>query len=343
MNQSYVVKRSVYDGVNFSYLVMVALIYITQPSDVELKNISYYGLMTLALFALGVVVSFFLNKFKIKTTGESLFEPPYKKVAEEAKGVLQTFAGWQLIITLLVTIVVGGLVTEFSILNLLDEGGIQGARRLFSELLQPNMEILPRAVLEMVTTIFSAFMATIIAVPMAFVLSFLSAKNIMKHPALVVVYGFLKVILNIVRSIEAIIWAIIFSVWVGIGPFAGMLALMIHSVASLAKQYAEMIETIDEGPIEGVQSTGAGFLQTIWFGMVPQLVLPFISFTIFRWDINIRMATIVGLVGGGGIGKLLNLYLQQSRWLEVGCIVLVITVVVWAMDQASAYIREALK
>jgi phosphonate transport system permease protein len=154
---------------------------------------------------------------------------------------------------------------------------------------------------------------------------------------------FIRTLLNVTRSIEALVWAIIFSVWVGIGPFAGMLALMIHSIASLTKQYSEAVETVSEGPIEGVQSCGASKLQTIWFAIVPQVVLPYISFTVYRWDINVRMATIIGLVGGGGIGTMLIKYQGQAMWPEVGTIIVVIAVVVWILDQGSAYIREALK
>jgi len=165
----------------------------------------------------------------------------------------------------------------------------------------------------------------------------------MKHPAAYAFYIFLRTVLNIMRSIEALVWAIIFSVWVGIGPFAGMLALMIHSIASLTKQYSEMVETVYEGPIEGVQSCGANKLQTIWFAIVPQVMLPYISFTVYRWDINVRMATIIGLVGGGGIGTMLIKYQGQAMWPEVGTIIVVIAAVVWLMDLASAYIREALK
>jgi phosphonate transport system permease protein len=158
-----------------------------------------------------------------------------------------------------------------------------------------------------------------------------------------IIYTTLRVVMNIARSIEPLIWAIIFSVWVGIGPFAGMLALMIHTIASLTKQYSEQIECVEEGPIEGVQSTGANGLQVIWFAIVPQIVLPFISFTIFRWDINVRMATIIGLVGGGGIGTMLMNYQGQALWHEVGTLAILIIIVVWAMDAASAYLREALK
>ena len=216
--------------------------------------------------------------------------------------------------------------------------------RLFAELMRPDWSILPRAILKIIESVFIAFMATAIAVPVAFVLSFLCSRNIMARSNRgLALYTGLRIVFNIVRSVEPILWAIIFSIWVGFGPFAGMLALMLHSVASLAKQYAEQIECVEEGPIEGIQSTGANYLQTIWFAIVPQVVLPFISFTIFRWDINVRMATIIGFVGGGGIGTMLLEYQGQARWPQVGCIIFVIAFVVWVMDTFSAYVREAVK
>jgi phosphonate transport system permease protein len=104
-----------------------------------------------------------------------------------------------------------------------------------------------------------------------------------------------------------------------------------------------MIEAVDDGPIEGIMATGANPIQVIWFAIVPQVVLPYISFTIYRWDINVRMATVIGLVGGGGIGTLLIQYQGQAMWSEVGCLAMLIVIVVWSMDTSSAYIREALK
>jgi phosphonate transport system permease protein len=208
----------------------------------------------------------------------------------------------------------------------------------------PKWSLFPQAVLAIVQTIFTAFIATAAAIPVAFVLSFFAAKNVMgRSPLGAFIYFTLRTLLNITRSIEPVSWAIIFSVWVGVGPFAGMLALFLHSVASLTKQYSEQIECVSEGPIEGIQSTGASYLQVIWFAIVPQVVLPFVSFTVYRWDINVRMATIVGLTGGGGIGTLLFQYQNQANWHAVGMIVIVIAVVVWLMDSASAYLREALK
>jgi len=341
--QSKIFRRSILDGVSFTLFVFVVLSVILRPTDEDLLNLSSLSYIFFGAMLAGAVLSHVLNNAGYKTFGENLFEPAYVKARAEARPWYNTFWGWHLFATILVLFIVGIFKTKFSMYELLDEDGFEGAKRLFKGIFSPNWDVLPTAVLNIVETVFMAFMATFLAIPFAFILSFTAAKNIMKHPAAYAFYMFIRTILNVTRSIEALVWAIIFSVWVGIGPFAGMLALMIHSVASLTKQYSEMVETVYEGPIEGVQSCGASKLQTIWFAIVPQVILPYISFTVYRWDINVRMATIIGLVGGGGIGTMLIKYQGQAMWAEVGTIIVVIAAVVWIMDQASAYIREALK
>ncbi|MCX7978086.1 MAG: phosphonate ABC transporter, permease protein PhnE [Bdellovibrionaceae bacterium] len=340
---NYAVRRTVFDAFTFCFLALVCLVVILQPTDEQVMNLSVTSWVFFGCLAGGAGLSALLSGFGVRTWGEIIFEPPHRKAARVDTGWYRTFHGWHMVITLLVTLVVAFVKTRFSLYELLNEDGFAGAVRLFKGIFNPNFDVLPRAILNIVETIFMAFLATALAIPVAFVLSFLAAKNIMQHPVAFGVYLFLRTALNVIRSIEALIWAIIFSVWVGIGPFAGMLALMIHSIASLAKQYSEMVEAVSEGPIEGVMSTGANKLQTIWFAIVPQVILPYISFTVYRWDINVRMATVIGLVGGGGIGTMLIQYQGQAMWPEVGCIILVIAVVVWLMDQASAYLREALK
>lgn len=339
----HIARRFFFDGIIVAYLACVALVAALRPEQETMLKLGTNALIFGALFFGGVVLSAVLNRLELKTLGELVFEPAYRKATAEHKSWYKTVWAWELILFLGVTLVVASVVTKASLLELLDADGFQGAMRLFGGLLSPNWDLLPRAVLAIIETIFMAFLATAFAIPIAFVLCFLCAKNVMKGNAGFTIYLLMRTLFNVMRSIEALIWAIIFSVWVGIGPFAGMLALMIHSIASLAKQYSEIVETVSDGPIEGIQSTGATKLQTIWFAIVPQVVLPFISFTVYRWDINIRMATIIGLVGGGGIGTLLILYSGQAMWPEVGTIILVIAFVVWFMDQASAYIREALK
>lgn len=293
----------------------------------------------LIFISIGLLTTYVFNFLSINTLGTFLFDK-YKVYPE---GLRKTFWKYTLNLSLIGTLLASLILTEASFIELVDKDGFRGAVRLFSGIFNPNFEILPKAIMAIIETIFIAFLATFIAVPFAFLLSFLGAKNIMTGSLAFSVYLFLRTFLNIVRSVEPLIWAIIFSVWVGIGPFAGMLALMIHSVASLTKQYSEIVECISDGPVEGIRATGAGTLQTVLFGVVPQIVLPYISFTIYRWDINVRMATVIGLVGGGGIGTMLIQYQGQAMWKEVGCIVVVIAVVVWVLDTASAYIREAIK
>lgn len=155
-----------------------------------------------------------------------------------------------------------------------------------------------------------------------------------------VLYNITRNILNALRSIEPLIMGLIFVIWVGIGPFAGVLALTLHSIASLGKLYSEQIESIDEGPIEALKATGASHLQTIIYAVVPQIIPPYIAFTMYRWDINVRMSTIIGFVGGGGIGLLLNQQINLLRYRDAGVAVLAIAIVVSLLDYASASIRE---
>ncbi len=153
-------------------------------------------------------------------------------------------------------------------------------------------------------------------------------------------YTSTRTILNALRAIEPLIMGIVFVIWVGIGPFAGVLALTLHSIASLGKLYSEQIENIDEGPIEALLATGANRVQTIIYAVVPQIVPPYIAFTLYRWDINVRMSTIIGFVGGGGIGFLLQQQINLLRYREAGVAVLAIAIVVSILDYASASIRE---
>ncbi|MDR7522198.1 MAG: phosphonate ABC transporter, permease protein PhnE [Armatimonadota bacterium] len=195
--------------------------------------------------------------------------------------------------------------------------------------------------LRMIETVFLALMGTTMAVLVAVPLSFLGAKNLMARNLIgTAIYYVIRTVFNIARSIEPLILATVFAVWVGIGPFAGVLALGIHSIASLGKLYSEQIESIDPGPIEAITATGASMLQVVRYAVVPQIVPPFIAFTIYRWDINVRMSTVIGFVGGGGIGFLLMQYINLLQWKQAATAVWAITVVVAAMDYFSAVVRE---
>ena len=184
-----------------------------------------------------------------------------------------------------------------------------------------------------------SFRAFLLGVGLGGIMGGLAGVNA-SFPFGMVVYNTTRTILNTLRSIEPLIMGIVFVIWVGIGPFAGMLALALHSVASLGKLYSEQVENIDEGPIEAVLATGANRLQMIIYAVVPQIVPPYIAFTMYRWDINVRMSTIIGFVGGGGIGFLLSQQINQLRYQQAGVAVLAIAIVVTVLDYTSAYIRE---
>jgi phosphonate ABC transporter permease subunit PhnE len=154
------------------------------------------------------------------------------------------------------------------------------------------------------------------------------------------IYTLTRGTLNILRSIEPIILGIIFVVWVGIGPFAGILALTLHSIADLGKLFSEQVENIDEGPLEAVTATGANRLQTIAFAVIPQIVPHYIAFIFYRWDINVRMSTIIGFVGGGGIGLVLQRSANLTQYRQASVMVIAIAVTVTSLDYISSQIRS---
>ena len=194
---------------------------------------------------------------------------------------------------------------------------------------------------KIVETIFLALMATALAVVVAMPLSFLGARNLMiGRPSGTVIYYTVRTFFNILRSVEPLVLAILFAVWVGIGPFAGVLALGFHSIAALGKLYSEQIEAIDPGPVEAVTATGATPFQVVLFAVVPQVFPQFLAFTFYRWDINVRMSTIIGFVGGGGIGFLLQQWINLLKYNEAGTALLLIIIVVITLDTLSAKVRE---
>ncbi len=290
--------------------------------------------------ALGAIISLplFFTKCSIGRAIKGLYQ-----FDDNRPIIREPFSYFGLFIIVL-TFIAGILISQVSVREFLSESGLSGARRIFTSLFQPNLAILDQAIFAAVETIYMAFIATAVALPFAFLIGFFAARNLMSASRpLMFTYTIVRFFLNLTRSIEPLVWAIIFSVWVGIGPFSGMLALMIHSISSLAKLYSEQIENISDGPIEAITATGAHPIQVIWFGVVPQIILPYLSFTIYRWDINVRMATVIGLVGGGGIGTMLMQYQGLAKWNEVGLLVIVIATVVWVMDYGSSKIRAAIK
>jgi phosphonate ABC transporter permease subunit PhnE len=159
-------------------------------------------------------------------------------------------------------------------------------------------------------------------------------------PIGMVIYSITRTFLNALRSVEALVMAIVFVIAVGIGPFAGVMALGLHTIVSLAKLYSEQVESILSGPLEAIEATGANRLQTIIYAVIPQIIPPYISYTMYRWDINVRMSTIIGFVGGGGIGFLLQQNINLLNYRAASAQMLAIAVVVASMDYISSVLRE---
>ncbi len=329
-----------FDSFGFAFIFLVLALGFVGRIDDELAQLAINFNIFSVFFMTGAIVCRFLYSRKVLTLGLVIFDDDF--LVERI--TIRNFWKYQALLLFLLTLILSIIATKISLIQILEKDSFNHAMNLFSQMARPDWQILPKAIVKLIETIFIAFMATVLAFPFAFTLSFLSAKNLMGENKLsLIIYFLLRLTFNIVRSVEPVLWAIVFSIWVGFGPYAGMLALFVHSLASLTKQFSEMIEGVDDGPIEAIASTGAKRLQIIWFAIVPQLILPFISFTIYRWDINVRMATIIGFVGGGGIGATLLEAQGQAHWSQVGSIIIVVAFVVWLMDTFSTYVRQAIK
>jgi phosphonate transport system permease protein len=186
-----------------------------------------------------------------------------------------------------------------------------------------------------------ALLATVAGIIVAFPLSFAGARNIAARSSLGwLFYSLTRGFFNVFRAVESVFWASIFAIWVGFGPFAGAMALFIHTLAALGKLFSEQVEHIDPGPVEALTATGANLFQVLRYAVVPQVIPQFLAFSLYRWDINLRMATVVALVGGGGIGQLLFEYKDDLQWNLVGGVIILFMITVWIMDYVSGWVRE---
>ena len=234
-------------------------------------------------------------------------------------------------------------ITEISLKSLIDPGPtfLQILKDFTS--IDLSADVINLVSKQIIITILQAMLATFLGAIVALPFSFLAAKNLTgKSRFLAWIYYITRAVFNFLRSIEALLYAAIFVYWVGIGPFAGMLALTVTTFALIGKLFSEAIENIETGPIEAITATGSNKLQMIFYAIIPQIVPSFVSYIVYQWDINIRMATIIGFAGGGGIGLTLSTFFGSLQYHKAGTVVLFIVVVVALMDFASAKIREVL-
>jgi phosphonate transport system permease protein len=202
---------------------------------------------------------------------------------------------------------------------------------------EADWAFLPDLLVKLRETIQMALLGTLLAAFLAVPFGFLAARNTGRYLSPV---G--KFLLNAIRAFPEIILGIIFIRGVGPGPLPGILAMGIHSIGMLGKMYAEAVEAIDRGPMEALLSTGANRVQQVWYAVLPQVLPEFSSYALYRLEINARAATILGVVGAGGIGTDLIFAIQQRVWGRVGIILLGIIVMVTVIDIVSGWLRKRL-
>ena len=189
---------------------------------------------------------------------------------------------------------------------------------------------------EMLVTFHIAVWGTVLAILCAVPCGLMSSENIVSPW----IYQPMRRLMDACRAINEMVFAMLFIVAVGLGPFAGVLALWVHTTGTLAKLFAEAVEAIDPRPVEGVRATGANALEEIVYGVVPQVLPLWISYSLYRFEANVRSASVVGMVGAGGIGVVLYEVIRGFHYAETSALLLMIIAFVSIMDLASARIRR---
>jgi phosphonate transport system permease protein len=202
----------------------------------------------------------------------------------------------------------------------------------------PNFREWRYCLQEMVVTIQIALWGTVLAVVCAVPLGLLSAGNIaplwVRQPV--------RRLMDAARAINEMVFAMLFIVAVGLGPFAGVLALWVHTTGILAKLFSEAVEAIDPQPVEGIRATGANALEEIVYGVLPQVLPLWISYSLYRFESNVRSASVVGMVGAGGIGVVLWEIIRGFQYAQTCAVMIIIVASVIVIDMVSARIRQAL-
>lgn len=193
----------------------------------------------------------------------------------------------------------------------------------------------------MLMTIAIALSGTAIGTVIAFPLSLLSAANLWPKHSPVPRIG--KVILDILRSFPELVYAIIFVKMVGPGPFAGVMAIGVHQIGMLGKLFAEEMERLDTAPVEAMKSVGANAVETFFYARLPQLSPIYVSLILNHFEIGVRSASTLGLVGAGGIGAPLIFAIQARSWDKVGIILLAVIVTVYLLDIFTGWVRKKLR
>ena len=249
---------------------------------------------------------------------------------------------WKTFVSIIISIMLLTFVTidlEINFINLFTNS-LRYFSDIFSRMLPPDFSNFSELILSMIETIEIAILGTFIAITFSIPLALLSAKNIAPN---IVIYIIARTITVFFRAIPEFIIAMILVIAIGFGAMPGVLALGIHTMGFLAKFYAEDIEHINKGPVEALRSSGASKRQVISFAVIPQIIPSFVANNLYILDRNIRMATMLGIVGAGGIGYELQSAFRMFEYPKVSAIIIIIFITIFLIDNLSSYIRSKIK
>ncbi|MGN6759685.1 MAG: phosphonate ABC transporter, permease protein PhnE [Thermomicrobiales bacterium] len=229
--------------------------------------------------------------------------------------------------------------TEFDPVGFVE--GVPYMGKLAAGVINPDWSVLPRLAEYTRQTIEMSILGTVLGAVLALPLSFLGARNLMgRNPVTRALYYVIRFLMSVIRAVPTLFWGLLFVAAVGIGQFAGVLALTVFSTGLLAKLYSEAMEAIDWGQIEAVVATGASPWQVLLFAILPQFFPYFVAHTLYSWEVNVHSATILGLIGAGGLGFVVGEYINQFAFNKTGTALLLTLAMTLCIDYGSAYLRS---
>jgi len=241
------------------------------------------------------------------------------------------YLGWALVFVVLAWAWNGAEIRPLGLIN-----DSQNMATYAKDFFPPDFKDWKLYVKEMLVTIQIAIWGTLLAIVFAVPFGLLSSSNIVKPW----VYQPVRRLMDAFRAINEMVFALLFIVAVGLGPFAGVMALFVHTTGTLAKLFSEAVEAVDRRPVEGIRVTGSHPIAEIIFGIIPQVLPLWISYILYRFESNVRSASVVGMVGAGGIGVVLFEVIRGFEYQQTCAVLIILVVAVSIIDVISSYLRR---
>jgi len=241
------------------------------------------------------------------------------------------YLGWALVFVVLAWAWNGAEIRPLGLIN-----DSQNMATYAKDFFPPDFKDWKLYVKEMLVTIQIAIWGTLLAIVFAVPFGLLSSSNIVKPW----VYQPVRRLMDAFRAINEMVFALLFIVAVGLGPFAGVMALFVHTTGTLAKLFSEAVEAVDRRPVEGIRVTGSHPIAEIIFGIIPQVLPLWVSYILYRFESNVRSASVVGMVGAGGIGVVLFEVIRGFEYQQTCAVLIILVVSVSIIDVISSYLRR---